>query len=355
VKVDSSFSRLFRQSRYARDTEAEQGQPRQNRRELFAVAAVSFVMKHDTKFASQFLSRVASVPVKDLHHEFQITPQAAACADLVIRDNTNNKHYIVEFKVHSPTEEKQSPATRVFTSARGYCAQMKKRFANLNGRGLTYTVLSKQTEFDDSIVSGVRCRARTWKELIPQNQKESGLVPDLLDSLGNFGIPALRLRNIRYMKNSNDAQGAVEIYELLQSILTEFRPSRMEFGSDETYRWCGMPLEPRKNQYRNLRKWLGHQWNQIGWIGYEVSKGTKKPYLSIWLYFEPEHVRNCDQSIQILKKKLPRKDLERSDVDCDLIVSEPAQRVANDKEWFTHTLHAVLETSVPPSLRSTTR
>jgi hypothetical protein len=348
MNVDSSFFRLFRQSRYARGIDTEEAPPGQNRLELFAVAAVSFVIKHDVKFASQFLNRVAGVRLQDLGHHFQITPQAAACADLLIRDTTSDKHSIVEFKVHSRTDKKQSPATPVFVSARGYCAQMKKRFPNLNGEGLTYTVLSKQTEFDDTIVGGICCRARTWNELIPENRKETKLVADLLNSLGNFGISVLRLRNIRSMKNSNDAQGAVEIYELLQSILTEFRPSGMEIGSDAAYRWCGMPLVPRKNQFRNLRKWLGHQWNQIGWIGYEVPKTSKKPYLSLWLYFEPKKVRNRDQSIKILKKKLSGKDLGRSDMDCDLIVSEPADRVTNEKEWFAEILQIVLENSVPP-------
>ena len=61
VNVDSSFSRLFRQSRYAADDEIQS--TRQNRRELFAVAAVVFVAKHDKRFARDLLVRVAGVPV----------------------------------------------------------------------------------------------------------------------------------------------------------------------------------------------------------------------------------------------------------------------------------------------------
>jgi len=285
-------------------------------------------------------------------HDFDIEPQKAHCADLLIHDKTNKKHYIVEFKVDAPTEEKQSPATPVFTSARGYCVQMKKRFPSLNGRGLTYTVLSKQREFDDKLVSGVNCRDRTWKELIPENHKETSLVADLLDSLGNFGISVLRLRNIRSMRNAQHAQGAFDIYELLQSILTDFRPCSMDIGSDETYRWFGMPIRLREKQHQSLQKWLGREWSTIGWIGYQLPKASRKPELAVWLYFEKGQEQHRDDSIQLLKKKLPRKKIEAFYTG-DLVVSEPAARVADEKEWFTRTLQIVLGNSFPD--RSATR
>jgi len=352
VNVESSFSRLFRQSRYARSLEDENSLTKQNRRELFAVAAVSFVAKHDPVFARELLARVAGVPRRDVAHSFKIKPQAHACADLLIIDEVNRRHYIVEFKVHAPTDEKQSPGAKAFAGARGYCSQMKQRFGDVTDENLTYTLLAKSPEFEDKVVDGVTCRARTWKEFIPANSKESGLVADLLDSFGDFGIPVLRLRNVRSMKNSRDVEGAFQIHELLQSILTDFRPSALDIGSDEIYRWCGMPLAPRREQYRSLRNWLGHQWKDIGWIGYQLPRTTGKPELSVWLVFEPKHLRQREASIQVLKGKLPGKAVKASDMENDLIVSEPAERVPDEKEWFSQTLEIVLKNAVPTLSRA---
>jgi len=351
VKVESSFSRLFRQSRYARSSEDENSLTKQNRRELFAVAAVTFVAKHDRVFARELLARIAGVPEQDLAHNFAIKPQAHACADLLIIDEINRRHYVIEFKVHAPTDEKQSPGAKAFAGARGYCSQMKQRFGDVTGENLTYTLLAKNSEFEDKVVHGVACRARTWKELIPANGKESDLVPDLLDSLGEFGIPVIRLRNVRSMKNSRDAEGAFKIHELLQSVLTDFRASSLDIGSDETYRWCGMPLAPRKDQYRSLRNWLGHQWKNIGWIGYLLPKPTGKPALSVWLEFEPKHLRQREETTQLLRRQLPGKTVKPSEIENDLIVLETAERIRDEKEWFSNTLRVVLENSVPTSVR----
>ena len=325
--------------------EEENSLTKQNRRELFAVAAVAFVARHDSAFAKQFLVRVAGVPRNDLRHKFYIRPQAHACADLLIIDEVNRRCYVVEFKVHAPADEKQSPDAKAFAEARGYCSQMKQRFGDITGRSVTYTLFAKNSEFEDKVVGGVRCRARTWKELIPA--KETGLVADLLDSLGEFGIPALQLRKVRSMKNAAHAQGAFDIYELLQSILTDFRASPMDVGSDEIYRWCGMALAPRKDQYRKLRNWLGHQWKHIGWVGYLIPKTTKKPELSIWLYFDQKRLENRKATIRNLKSKLLGKTVKGSGLDWDVIVSEPADRVQDEKEWFSDVLELVLKNAVP--------
>jgi hypothetical protein len=352
VKVESSFSRLFRQSRYARGLEDENSLTKQNRRELFAVAAVSFVAKHEPVFARELLARVAGVPRQDLAHSFKIKPQAHACADLLIIDEVNRRHYVVEFKVHAPTDKKQSPGAKAFAGARGYCSQMKQRFGDVTGQNLTYTLLAKNAEFDDKLVDGVACRARTWKELIPANGKDTVLVADLLDSLGEFGIPVLQLRNVRSMKNSRDAEGAFKIHQLLQSILTDFRSSALDIGSDETYRWwCGMNLTARKGQHPRLRRWLGHDWSYIGWIGYLFTRTTGKPELSVWLFFEPKHSRQREETIQLLRRKLPGKTVKPYETENDLIVLEAAERIRDEKEWFRKTLQNVLENAVPTSVR----
>ena len=341
MKVDSSFLRLFRQSRYARDTEAEKGQPRQNRRELFAVAAVAFVAKYNERFARNFLLRVAGVPEIDLDHEFIWEPQKAFCADLLITDCNSGNQYVVEFKVGAPLMGKQRSGGAAFDNKGGYGRAIKTQFPNTR----VYTALAQQRDFDDSIKDGLERRARTWKELIPANEKEGQLLEDLLDSLGEFGISVLRLRKIKNMKNANYATITVNIHDLLRSILAEFREVPLDVDSNEAYNLVGMNLAPRAKQHSDLRKWLGHNWTDIGWIGYLLSKANRKAELSVWLYFEPRHAQQREASIQVLKHKLRGKTVKASGAN-DLIVSEAADRVANEKEWFTETLEIVLKNSV---------
>ena len=73
MKVESAFLRLFRQSRYARSVGAEEAQPKQDRRELFAVAGAVFVTTHDPKFMRDFLADVGSVAAEDIGHGFEMT------------------------------------------------------------------------------------------------------------------------------------------------------------------------------------------------------------------------------------------------------------------------------------------
>src|SRR5207237_1664410 len=125
----------------------------------------------------------------------------------------------IEFKVHAPTQKHQSAKHAEFTTARGYCSKIRKRFSQADDSRLTFTVVSKQLEFDeDRMVKGVYCRARTWKDLIPLDGSESLLLMDLLDSLGEFGIPVLSLRKIKNMKNAKNDQGAFEIHQIMKTV-----------------------------------------------------------------------------------------------------------------------------------------
>ena len=342
--VESSFSHLFRQSRFARSFEEGDSVIKQNRRELFAVAAVAFVIKHDAVFANDFLVRVAGVPMADLHHNFKILPQAADCADLLIEDLRNDRRYIVEFKVHAQIEDKQSPAKTAFKDATGYGSQIIRRYGKNTE---TYTILSKHRDLDDKVVRGIRCRERTWKELTPLGRNERPLVKDLLDSLGDFGIPVLRLRHVYDMRNANHVLGAINIHDLLDAILDRFRSSPLDVGADENYRWCGRPLAARKGEHQALRGWLGHGWRGFGWIGYLLRKDNGKPELSVWLYFGPHRHQHRDASIRVLKRRLPGKTVRASEKGLDLIVSEPAERIKDDKQWFTEVLKVVLTEARP--------
>ena len=348
MKVDSSFLRLFRQSRYAANDESQS--PRQNRRELFSVAAVAFTAKHDRRFAQDFLVRLAGVPRSDLNHKFKFEPQKDFCADLAITDEASERRYVVEFKVGARVMEKQNSRSKMFDKPGGYGRAFSDRLSGVS----VYTTLAQQRDFDDFTKGGLRRRARTWRELIPANGKEGHLLEDLLDSLGELGISVLRVRKVKDMKNANHAIITVNIHDLLRSILDEFRNLRLDVGSDEVYDYVGMNLRPRAKQHSDLRKWLGHNWPDIGWVGYLLPKASKKAELSVWLYFEARHGQQREASIQVLKRKLRGKTVKAAGAN-DLIVSEAADRVANEKEWFTETLEIVLKNSVATLSRARKR
>jgi hypothetical protein len=347
VKVDSSFLRLFRQSRYAANDESQS--PRQNRRELFSVAAVAFTAKHDRRFAQDFLVRVAGVPRSDLNHKFKFEPQKDFCADLAITDETSERRYVVEFKVGARVMEKQNSRSKMFDRPGGYGRAFSDRLSGVS----VYTTLAQQRDFDDFTKDGLHRHARTWRELIPDG-KEGHLLEDLLDSLGELGISVLRLRKVKNMKNASHATTTVNIHDLLRSILDEFRKVPLDVGSEEAYNYVAMNLRPRARQHSDLRKWLGHNWPDIGSIGYLLPKPSKKAELSVWLYFEPRHAQQREASIQVLKRKLRGKTIKASGAN-DLIVSEAADRVANEKKWFTETLEIVLKNSVATLSRAKKR
>lgn len=349
MKVHSSFSRLFRQSRYARNMEAEQDQPRQNRRELFAVAAVAFAAKHDKRFARDFLVRVAGVPKSDLPHNFDIEPQRSFCADLAITDHSSNKRYVVEFKVGSSLMEKQDARSRTFNKRGGYGYAFKSQLSGVD----VYTTLAQQRDFDDFTKDGRKYGTRTWKDLIPTDRDESSLEKDLLDSLGELGIAVLRLRNIKNMKNAKHAATAVNIHDLLRSVLDQFKKTPLDIERDEIYEWVvGMYMRPRADQHAKLTRWLGHNWGYIGWIGYLLPKDGKEPQLSVWLSFEQKLKNRRDESIRALRKVIRRGQVEPSPKYNEIIVQTAASDVTDEKEWFSQTLEIVLKNSVPTSARS---
>jgi hypothetical protein len=341
MKVDSSFSRLFRQSRYA--TSAENDLPRQDRRELFAVAAVAFTIRHDKRFAGDFLVRVAGIPKSDLDHNFHIEPQRSFCADLAITDQTSNKRYVVEFKVGARLMEKQDARSKTFNKPGGYGYAFKNLLRGVS----VYTTLTQQRDFDDFNKDGREYRTRTWNELIP-NRKESSLEKDLLDSLGDLGISVLRLRNIKNMKNAKLAATAVNIHDLLRSVLDQFKKAALDVERDEFYEWVvGMYMRPRANQHTALKRWLGQDWGYIGWIGYLLPKDAKEPQLSVWLCFGEEFNSRRDESIRALQNVVSRGQVEPSRKYNDLLVQIPANNVTDEKKWFTDTLETVLQFAQP--------
>jgi hypothetical protein len=347
MNVDSSFSRLFGLSRYARDMEYEQYRFKQNRRELFAVAAVAFTAKYNQHFARSFLMRVAGVPVRAVRHDFRWEPQKTFCADLLITDCDSGEQYVVEFKVGARLMQKQHSDSTEFYREGGYGRAIRNQFP----KARIYTALTQQRDFDDSANDSLQRRARTWKELIPPSGRESPLVKDLLDSLGDLGISVLRLRNIKHMKNAKHASTAVDIYDLLRSIMHDFKKSPLDIGSDEIYDWVGMYVRPRSNDHVSLRRWLGHRWSYVGWMGYLLPKGSKKPELSVWLSFGEHFDDRREQSISVLKRVIRNAEVGRSPKDNDLIVKVKASCIDDEKEWFTQTLNLVLNKAVPARRR----
>jgi hypothetical protein len=341
---------LFCQSRYS--ALGEDQSTRLDRRELFVVAAVCFVAKHDSVFARDFLERVAGVPPADLDHDFDFKPQKAFCADLLVTDAVTGDSYVVEFKVGASLMQKQRADDPCFDERGGYGEQIRTLFP----RTKTYTVLAQQTEFVDATTDHLCRRSRTWKELIPIGRSESPLETDLLNSLGEIGIPVLRLRHAGRMKNAPHAAAAIRIHELLSIVVADgFRIRPLDVGSDDSYEWVGMFLWPPPRKHAALREWLGPSGDYIGWIGYLMPKPDRPTRLSVWLIFDPQNATRRSETIASLKSVLGGCLIEAAPTTDEVVISTDAADVASEQEWFSATLSTVLTNTVPSQRRRSNR
>ena len=74
--------------------------------------------------------------------------------------------------------EKQDARSKTFNKPGGYGHAFKNRQSRVD----VYTTLTQQRDFDDSSEDGLAPRARTWKDLIPTDRRETSLEKDLLKS-----------------------------------------------------------------------------------------------------------------------------------------------------------------------------
>jgi hypothetical protein len=121
VTNEPSFYSLYRRSRYVRgeDEDHVADVSRQNRKELYAVAAVAFAIKYDPQFRAHFLGTVCGIPVTaDPSAILEVQPFHHS--DLAIKDAAGCWLSIFEFKVGDKLKPKQNPGSKKFFAEDGY-------------------------------------------------------------------------------------------------------------------------------------------------------------------------------------------------------------------------------------------
>ncbi len=104
-----SFSSLYRRSRYARIEPLQNGESEQaqERKELFAVAAVAFTMEHEADFKRHFLKEICGVNDTGDADDYKISLQPHDFDLVLLKDGEKSEAIVVEFKVGAPLEKKQ--------------------------------------------------------------------------------------------------------------------------------------------------------------------------------------------------------------------------------------------------------
>ena len=215
---DPSFAQLFRRSRYTRFGPSREDEQNQQRLEIFAVAAVGFVLRHDVQFKKNFLKKFAGI--KEDAEKYKWSLQDAHCADLTLKSDDKRILVVFEFKVWAPLEEHQNPwheygarklddnASPFWSKAKdgknGYGYELGKKY----GRFTTiYYIVVQQNDRQrdekacEKFGKTFWLKSRSWKSLLDPNP---GLEDDLVRSLGELGIEELEDWRMKEIKVKNE-------------------------------------------------------------------------------------------------------------------------------------------------------
>ncbi|MEO7679002.1 MAG: hypothetical protein ABIV39_19790 [Verrucomicrobiota bacterium] len=333
---EPSFYQLFRRSRYTR-TAMDAGTPGsegRNQTEVFAVAALGFLLRHDPKFFEFFLCTVcgmSDIPVG----KYKIICQDGHKSDLAIVWS-GKRVIVIETKIGAMLDDHQNPTLPQFLSApNGYGLQINRNYKTEGER--YYVVLSK----DAAINQASRCSApkflgfRQWGGL-GKMANPSELVSDFLDSLGCLGIPELQLRSLKSMMNLQDGTAsAARIFTLLEGLSKYFQLSYRK-RKEEEEKWdvqinadrqhFGINI-PSQGRFKQWSQCVGSSAKTIGWFGYE-SAMNEKPRLSIWFYPEKGTLKKVEEFVF---SRLGKKCTLHDDV---CYISRSPESTVDDVTWF---------------------
>ena len=272
-----SFNCLYRRSRYSRSEANPDTGSRQNQREMFAVAAVAFVLKHDEKFRAHFFHEICGFAVSAVQPRPRIEVQPHDHSDLAIKDEANSSVFIVEFKVDAELEQKQNPKhEKAFFAQGGYGNLILEESGYRDFARKSYVVLNDSKEFEDGERQGLGFKSKTWADLVVHGESVGGLWTDLIDSLGELGVVAFQFKKLRNMNNTQHTVQAVAMHQTLSHVA-----STLELGNrggenieDGVYVWYG-----RNISYKvllnslDLKKCIQAPATRLGWFGYQSGMG----------------------------------------------------------------------------------
>jgi hypothetical protein len=202
-----SFAQLFRRSRYSKsspDAPSGDTEAKQNRLEVFSVAAVGFALRFDAIFKKHFIKTIAgnTAGIEIGSIDFEPRLQEANCSDLQL-DNTSEHILInVEFKVGAKLESHQNPwyesrepndDSRPFWTAGGYGHLLGNKENYKDFSRIFYVVIEQGA--DERTEAPINkfgkmffLRKRSWKSIFVSG---SQLETNLVSSLGELGIKEL--------------------------------------------------------------------------------------------------------------------------------------------------------------------
>ena len=306
---EPSFYQLFRRSRYSAMEPAVPAERRSNheQKEVFAVAALAFTLRHEQDFLTHLLEKVCGLQVEDAE-KCDIRCQDGHKSDLAIVW-PGQRVIVVEAKIGASLKAKQNPMNSAFyAKPDGYGFQIKCDYQEEKEK--FYVVLAKDVPASPH-TGGTKGQSPTflgfhqWGELEIEGS-QSELVSDLLDSLGCLGIPELHLRSFMKKELGAQTQSAVEMFKLLEGLADYFRiprgKSRWEIDDPEGVSYFGVKI-PFGGRFKKLSQKVGKSEKIIGWFGYESRNG--KPLLSVWFYPGDEKQKQLAEKFVARATQLP--------------------------------------------------
>jgi hypothetical protein len=273
VSLAPSLYCLYRRSRYSRSEYEQSAGLRQNRRELFAVAAVAFALKHDEKFRVHFLREICGFGAREIPSVPKIEVQPRDHSDMSITDEVTSSLFVVEFKVGAELEQKQNPGNaKAFFGNGGYGKLILEDSYYRNCTQKSYIVLDDSKDFEDGERQGLTYKSRTWADLDLEGETATGLWADLLDSLGDLGVATFQFQRLRNMNNAQYTKQAVAMHQTLATLASRwnFGNSGGEIDSEGDSAWygCNIPNKTLLN-FTQLEMCVQAQGKIMGWFGYQ--------------------------------------------------------------------------------------
>ncbi len=323
MSLEPSFYSLYRRGRYSRSDEDETMGSRQARRELFAVAAVAFVLKHDEEFRVHFLNEICGRTASATPPIPGIEVQPHEHSDLAIKDEANSSLFIIEFKVGAELQKKQNPKHEAaFFGSGGYGRLILEEKDYQRFGRKTYVVLDEGEAFDDGTRQGLNWRSRTWTELVRETTLSEGLWGDLLDSLGELGVAAFQFQKLRNMNNAQYTRQAVAMHQTLLAVATTLK-LRGSGGEDIN--------------------WVQAKGDSMGWFGYQSGPGHCER--AVWFYCGSDDA--AKHTLQFMRERLGRLYDRLDSKGTEVFCQSEGQAGFGDAEWFQSVFNALADKNPP--------
>ena len=369
---EPSLFRLFSRSRYRTilpgggDSEVPAETELRSERERFATAAVAFCLKHSPEFRQHFWRTICrTVGDSPEAPELIVALEPPAWADLrLIAEAPSRTVWVIEFKLDAELADKQDPTKpNAFCEPRvGYGALFSA--SELPGTDRRYVILGSRRLFSDHVVAadlggvtdqGIRWQARRWRDLAEKCSSPDSLTSDLFSSLGQLGIGAFRMKEIKSLVVAGDFRPAADAWDVLVAVGSEagcgFRSDYWKIAvekPDESHFSVGAylkpppPKMPTSKLHRRLAEAVGGSDNGLAWVGYEAGPTIANgPRRSIWFYCGTQVQADSLRLRLFGKAKTGEPDADGGGL--NVIATDVPGETLKDLEWFSSVLGAAAE------------